>query len=195
MGKEPDEIRSEIEQTRAQMTGTVEAIGYRADVKSRAKDSISEKKDAVVGAVTSAKDALVGTAADTSDSIASTLSEAIPDSGQARDSARRAVSVAQNNPLGLAVGGAALGFLAGIALPSSRAETRRLQPVANQIKDTATDVGEQALEHGRQVVQDTAQSALETAKESGKEHGQAMADELKETAQDAAGSKTQEGGL
>jgi hypothetical protein len=193
MDKEPDEIRSEIEDTRAQMTDTIEAIGYRADVKARAKDSINEKKDAVVGAVTGAKDAIVGVATDTSDAIASTLSDAKPDAGQTRAATKRAVSVAQSNPLGLAIGGAALGFLTGIALPSSRQETERLQPVADQIKDAATDAGEQALEHGKQVVQETASSALQTAKESGKEHGQAMAEELKQTAQESVASQNPSG--
>jgi Protein of unknown function (DUF3618) len=32
MGQDPDEIRQEIEQTRAEMGETVEAIGYKADV-------------------------------------------------------------------------------------------------------------------------------------------------------------------
>ena len=35
MGETPDDIREEIEETRARMGDTVEAIGYKADVKSR----------------------------------------------------------------------------------------------------------------------------------------------------------------
>ena len=53
MGEEPDRIRAEIEQTRAEMSETVDALGYKADVKSRAKESIQEKKD-------SAKESIVG---------------------------------------------------------------------------------------------------------------------------------------
>ena len=49
MGETPDHIREDIEETRARMGDTVEAIGYKADVKSRMKDTIGEKKDAVVG--------------------------------------------------------------------------------------------------------------------------------------------------
>ena len=48
MGETPDHIREDIEETRARMGDTVEAIGYKADVKSRMKDTIVEKKDAVV---------------------------------------------------------------------------------------------------------------------------------------------------
>ena len=35
MGETPDQIRDEIEQTRDRMGDTAEAIGYKADVKSR----------------------------------------------------------------------------------------------------------------------------------------------------------------
>ena len=45
MGKEPGEIREEIEETRGQMGETVEALGYKADVKTRAKDSLAGKRD------------------------------------------------------------------------------------------------------------------------------------------------------
>ena len=37
MGKAPDEIRGEIEDTRERMTETAEAIRYRADVQTRAE--------------------------------------------------------------------------------------------------------------------------------------------------------------
>ena len=39
VGEEPDRIRAEIEQTRADMSETVDALGYKADVKSRAKET------------------------------------------------------------------------------------------------------------------------------------------------------------
>ncbi|MEA2510467.1 MAG: hypothetical protein QOG21_2549, partial [Actinomycetota bacterium] len=47
MGKEPEDIRNEIEETRARMGDTVEALGYKTDVKSRTKDSISSAKESV----------------------------------------------------------------------------------------------------------------------------------------------------
>ena len=66
MGQDPDQIRQEIEQTRVDMSETVDAIGYRADVPSRAKEKVNEKVDNVkskVGETASrAKEAVVGTA-------------------------------------------------------------------------------------------------------------------------------------
>jgi hypothetical protein len=43
MGQDPDEIRQQIEQTRTEMGETVEAIGYKADVPSRAKEAVAGK--------------------------------------------------------------------------------------------------------------------------------------------------------
>ena len=45
MGQDPEVIREEIERTRAEMTQTVDALGYKADVKSRAKENVQDKVD------------------------------------------------------------------------------------------------------------------------------------------------------
>ena len=110
MGEDPDRIRREIEQTRAEMGETVDALGYKTDVKARAKDSIQEKKESVMGVASSAKDRVVG---------------ATPDKGEVKHQARRAKSVAEENPLGLAVGALAVGFLAGMLIPSTRIEDEK----------------------------------------------------------------------
>ena len=47
MGQDPAAIREDIEQTRSEMSETVEAVGYKADVPSRAKDKVSETMDSV----------------------------------------------------------------------------------------------------------------------------------------------------
>ena len=43
MGQDPDAIRQDIAQTRSEMSETVEAVGYKADVPSRAKEAVSDK--------------------------------------------------------------------------------------------------------------------------------------------------------
>ena len=77
------------------------------------------------------------------------VSEATPD-GAAR---RRAAGVAQENPMGLAVGAMAAGFLAGMLIPSSRVEDEKLGPMADQVKQQAKETGQEALEHGKEVAQ------------------------------------------
>jgi ElaB/YqjD/DUF883 family membrane-anchored ribosome-binding protein len=176
MGKEPDAIREEIEQTRAEMTETVEAIGYKADVPSRAKEKVSEKVDAarakVSEATTRAKEAVTGSAADAGDSaggVATRVRDATPSGEQVKQQARRAAGLARENPLGLAIGAAAVGFLAGLALPSTRVEDERLGPVADEVKERVKETGQEALERGKEVAREAASSTAEAAREQGQD--------------------------
>jgi ElaB/YqjD/DUF883 family membrane-anchored ribosome-binding protein len=163
MGQEPDAIRDEIADTRERMGDTIDALGYKADVKSRAKENVSGK----VGAV---KERL-GMAGQQA-------SDATPDAGEVKDQVRRAAGVAQENPLGLAVGAVAVGFLVGLAVPSSNIEDEKLGPVADRVKDQAKETGQEALDRGKEV----AQSAADTVSEEGRKHGEKLADSAKENA-------------
>lgn len=153
MGQDPEAIREQIEQTREEMSGTVEALGHKADVKGRAKSAISDKTDALKSKVTGST----------------------PDAGEMKQGARQAVGVAQENPLGLAVGGVAAGFLFGMLIPSTRVENEKLGELSDQVKDKAKETGQEALERGKHVAQEAAQSAGETVKEQGQEQAQEMA--------------------
>jgi gas vesicle protein len=156
MGKEPSEIRTEIEHTRTEMGDTVEALGYKADVKTRAKDNIADKRDRL-------KERITGTT---------------PDPDDVKQGAKRAVGVAQENPIGLAIGSLAAGFVAGMLIPSTRVEDEKIGPMADQVKETAKETGQEALERGKEVAQEAAESAKETVQEQAPEH----ADQLKESA-------------
>jgi hypothetical protein len=163
MGQDPEAIREQIEQTRDEMSGTVEALGHKADVKGRAKSAISERTDALKSKVTGATDR---------------VSDSTPDGQQVARGAKQAVGVAQENPLGLAVGGIAAGFLLGMMIPSTRIENEKLGELSDQVKDKAKETGQEALERGKEV----AGQAAETAKEAGRE----QAGELKDSAQQKA---------
>ena len=184
MGQDPDAIRQDIEQTRAEMGETVEAIGYKADVPSRAKDAVSEKvenvKSKVSDTATRAKEAVTGTTSQVSNRVV----DATPSSGQVKQQARRTAGLAKENPLGLAIGAAALGFLAGLAVPSTRVEDEKLGPMADQVKDKVKETGQEALDRGKQVAQEVASTAADTAKSSAQEHGQGLAESAKQSAQD-----------
>ena len=166
MGEDPDRIRREIEATRNEMGETLDALTYKADVKSRAKESLMGTKESI-------KSKVVG------------VSDATPDGEQVKDGARRAAGVAQENPLGLVVGSIAAGFIVGLLLPSSRVEDRKLGPVADDVKEKAKETGQEALERGQQVAQDAAQSAQQTVQEKGREHGEQLADNARENMQQA----------
>jgi gas vesicle protein len=182
MGQEPSQIRQEIEETRAEMGDTVDALAYKADVKTRMKESIADKRDRLISQV---------------QGTSHRVGEATPDGQQVKQGAKQAVGVAEENPLGLAIGGLAAGFLVGMMLPSSRIEDERIGPVADQVKETAVETGQEALERGREVATQVAeqtvegakevgQEAVETAKEAGQEQTEELKDHAREGAQQAA---------
>ena len=171
MGEDPARIRAEIEQTRAGMGETVDALGYKADVKGRAKDKVTDTKDRITGSVSGVKDRITGT-----------VSDKTPDAGEVKGQAKRAAGVAQENPLGLAIGSIAVGFLAGMLVPTTRVEDEKIGPMAEQVREQVKETGQEALQHGREVAQQAASSAAETAREAGREH----ADDLRSSAQERA---------
>jgi hypothetical protein len=166
MGKDPSDIRAEIEETRAHVGDEADALSYKTDVPARVGDYIDDRKQAVKDKVAGVKDAVTGTA-----------SGAVPSGekmGRVKDTAER-------NPLGLAVGAAALGFVAGLLIPSTRVENERMGEMSDRVVDAAKETASDAVERGKQV----AQEAGETAKESGKEQGQGLASNLQERASES----------
>jgi gas vesicle protein len=163
VSQDPNEIRDEIEETRMRMGEKVDALGHKADVPTRTKEYVAEKKDAVVSKVRGAT----------------------PDTEGMKEGVHRAGGMAKENPLGLAVGAAAAGFLAGLALPSTCVEDERLGDVATQLKEQARETGQEAFERGKQVAQDAAQSATETARESASQQQQELTDSLRQRTQES----------
>jgi hypothetical protein len=155
MGQEPRQIREEIEETRIRMGDTVEALGYKADVPGRVSDKVGSVRDRISGAS--------------------------PDGDQMKRGAKQAVGVAQENPIGLAIGSVAVGFLAGMLVPSTRVEDEKLGPIADDVKERAKETGQEALERGKQVAQD----AVDTAKESGQQHAEELRDSAGQQVEEA----------
>src|SRR3954452_804753 len=178
MGEDPRAIRAEIEDTRERMGDTVDALAYKADVKTRAKESVSDKVDSLKSKVTGAKDS---------------VGDATPSAGDVKHQAKRGVGIAQENPLGLAIGSAAIGFLAGMLIPSTRIEDEKIGPVADQVKQKAAETGQQALDRGKQVAQDVAEQAKETAKESGREQAEGVAEDARWARRDGRGEASWSG--
>jgi uncharacterized protein YjbJ (UPF0337 family) len=139
MGEDPEAIRQDIRETRDEMGQTVDALGYKADVKSRAKESVASK------------------------------------TGDVKNAGRRVASTAEENPLGLAIGGIAVGFLAGVMIPSTRVESEKIGPAADQVKGQIKETASEAVDRGKQVAQEAAQSAQETAKQSGQQDAESLA--------------------
>jgi ElaB/YqjD/DUF883 family membrane-anchored ribosome-binding protein len=163
MGQDTGQIRQDIDETRGRMGETVEALGHKADVPGRAKEAVAGRVE----------------------SVKSKISGATPDSGDVKQGAHRAKGIAQENPLGLAIGAAAVGFLGGLLIPSTRAEDEKIGPIADQVKDKAKETGQEAIDRGREVARQAADSAKQTAQEAGREHAEGLKESAHEKTQAA----------
>lgn len=161
MGETPNDIREDIEQTRERMGETVEAIGYKTDVKSRVKENISDKKDAVMSRVTGA----------------------VPDGDQMKNGARK-VGISKQNPLGLGIAAVAVGFVAGTLLPSTNVEDEKLGEMSDQVGEKAREAGHEALDRGKEVAREAVDSAKDKAGDKTGEAAQQMASSLRDKAQE-----------
>jgi hypothetical protein len=170
MGQDPEAIRIEIEQTRERMGDTVDALAYKSDVKGRAKDSVNEKVDSIKSAFVGAKDS---------------ASDATPSTGDVKDAARRGRGIAKENPLGLAIGSVAVGFLAGMLVPTTRVEDEKIGPMADTLKDQVKETAQVAVDHGKEAAQEAAQAATQAAKEAGQEHAEQAKGDMQQQAQQA----------
>lgn len=158
MGQESAQIRQNIEDTRTRMGETVEAIGYKADVPSRVRDAVSDKVETVKGSIGSALSGLSGARADAGER-AGDLADATT------RSTKRAVSMAAENPLGLALGALAIGFIGGLVLPVSDVERERIGPVSGALKDRAQTVIGEAVEAGKTALREGASAAMASAQQ------------------------------
>jgi hypothetical protein len=180
MAERSELIRNDIERTRAEMGDTMDALGYKANVPARTKGWMSRKTDRVTSLGGRGFSRISGAA----DSVVTRVSGATPSPGSVQAGAGRVKGTAERNPLGLAIAGAAAGFVAGILAPSTTVENEKLGPLADQTKAAALDAGQEAFEHGKQVVRATVQTAADTAHQETQRHSEQFADSIQDKAGD-----------
>ncbi|MFA9430819.1 DUF3618 domain-containing protein [Egicoccus sp. AB-alg2] len=183
--QDPEQLRSEIARTRADMDRTLAELEDRVSP-SRIKERQTEKvrgrfqraKDAVMGATPDAEQ-VQGTASD----VAGRASGTLQDAGEAIQQApQRVEQVTRGNPLAAGLVAFGVGALVGSLLPPSRAE----QELASELRDNFEDpVRQQVQEAGQEMktqLQEHAQHAMEDTKQS----AQQAVEETRSQAQDAA---------
>jgi hypothetical protein len=180
------------------MSDTVDALGYKADVKARARDYMGERRAAVSDSVGGAMRRVGGAA----DSVVSRFTGSAQGAdGGTGSGAREAIAnaggalagTAERSPLGVAVAGVGVGLLVGLMLPSTSVEDERMGPLADEVKDRARETGQEAIEHGKELAQealdrgtDAAHEVARSVAEDGREHAREVADSAKEQAREAA---------
>jgi cell division septum initiation protein DivIVA len=189
MTSDPDQIRSSIEQTQANLSADVDALAQKispTQIVSRrvaeTRSAVTSLKDSIMGSTSDTTSAIGGTAssaagsardaaASAKDTLAATASSAAGLTSSAPQQARRRI---RGNPLAAGLVAFGAGWLLSSLLPATAPE----QQAAAQIKDLA-------VEKGKPVAQELGQAGQEAAQQL-RESAQQRAQSVKDTAADAA---------
>jgi hypothetical protein len=168
MAEKPDAIREEIAATRQRMGDTVEALAYKADVKARAREKIAEVRTIVTTATEGFVSSLrendtLGTTREGGSMANSTTTTKTTSS--TTESWESEGGLLKRNPLAAAFGALAIGFLAGLLIPSTPTENEKLGPVADQVKASAKEAAQEAVGRGKAIATEAATSATTAVKE------------------------------
>lgn len=184
MSTSPDAIRADIEQTRRELGGDVDAL---ADKVTPSK-IVDRQKDKVRGAFGSLRNRIMGAA----DDAGSALSDAGSSVGDVKD---RVVAKAEGNPIAVGLIAFGAGLLAASLIPASQREKdlaedvkEQAQPLVEKVKDAASEAGrnlKEPAQNAANAVKDAATDAADTVKEEAKD----ATHQVKDQAQ-AAGDNT-----
>jgi hypothetical protein len=200
MSTDPDQIRSEIDQTQRELSADVDALTEKLSPPriverrvQRTREAMTNVKDKIMGSTSdtyqTAGSATSGVGESVSARASSARDTAASAASSARDTAAGAASSAVDtvrstpgairrgttgNPLAAGLIAFGAGMLLSSLIPASEPE----QQVATQVKDFAT-------EQGRPVAQQLGQAGQEAAQEL-KESAQERAESVRQTAADAA---------
>jgi hypothetical protein len=192
---DPDEIRADIERTRAALSDNVDELAESVKPKNvagrqvgKVKEAASNIKDRVMGSEDDGySGSAVGTVGDKASSAKDTVSEKASDA--VRQAPSRMKRRAQGNPLAAGMIAFGLGMLVSSLIPSTEKEREavsqlqdNLEPVKEKAAEVAKDIGEglkPAAQEAAESVKTTAQEGVENVKQ----EGQSAAADVKDQAQ------------
>jgi hypothetical protein len=195
---DPDEIRADIERTRAALSDDVDDLAESVKPKNvagrqvgKVKEAAGNLKERVMGSDDDDySGSAVGTVTDKAYAAKDTVGEKASEARDAvRDAPRRLKRTAQGNPLAAGVVAFGLGMLVSSLIPSTEKEREavsqlqdNLEPVKAKAAEVAQDIGESlkpAAQEAAESVKMTAQEGVESVKQ----EGQLAAAEVKDQAQ------------
>lgn len=180
---DPDQIRAEIEQTRANLSNDVNTLTDTVTPSHVAKRQVEKARGAVVGV----KDKVMGSASDLGSSAsdkASHVSDKASNVGTAVTGAPQTVkNRASGNPLAAGLIAVGVGWLVGSMLPVSEREKQ----AATQVKETAMPMVSDAAKEVAENLKPAAQEAVESVKETATDAAATVKEEGKSSAQDVQG--------
>ncbi|MEU2068035.1 DUF3618 domain-containing protein [Streptomyces anulatus] len=207
MGTQPDELKSDVEDTRAHLAHNVDRL---ADKVSPGKVA-QRKADATQRRITRVKERVMGAASDTTASGTQGVADTAEQAGDAvkhtadqvgrsvRQAPERITRQTQGSPVAAGIIAFGAGMLAAALIPTTDAEERvgaqlrehsdeLLEPVKQTAQDVAQDVKEEMRGPATEAVdavKSTAQDAAETTKQKAQDAGQEAGTGLRQVGREA----------
>lgn len=192
MSENPEQIRQDIEVTRGRLSEDVDVLTETV----RPSNVARRQADKVTGRAAELKERVMGVADDTvsrtsdaGSSVGEKASELGDKAGEVPQMARRQT---QGNPLAAGLVALGVGWLVGSLLPASERERQaaeqlkdKAQPLVEEAKGVAQDTAQELKQPAREAVEAVKQSATESA-ETVKDEGRSTAEEVQGSATDAA---------
>ena len=168
MTDSPDRIRADIERTRQELGGDVDALADKVT-----PSKIMERQtDKLKGAFGSMRDKVMGTADDMGTALSGAGSTAVGGVGEVKD---RVVAKAEGNPLAVGLIAFGAGLLVASLITASAKEKEiasdvkeKAQPLLDEAGEVAKEVGEHLKEPAQDAataIKDSAVDSMETVKE------------------------------
>ena len=211
MSTDPDQIRSEIDQTQRELSADVDALTEKISPQRmverrvrRTRTAMTNVKDRLMGNTSDAYQTAGSVASGVGDSVgarASAARDTVADTASsAADTVRSAPETvrhrAEGNPLAAGLIAFGAGWLLSSLLPASEPEQR----VASQVKDFAVEQGRpvagQLGEAGQQAAEqlkESAQQRAETVRQTAADAASTVAGETQSAASDVTGQARQAG--
>jgi ElaB/YqjD/DUF883 family membrane-anchored ribosome-binding protein len=169
----------------------------------RAGDALKTASDRISGTAGDVRDRVSGTVGDVRDGVTDRLGDVRGRFGDTADDVRGRISDAAGaignrlpdadsvrqtlqNPIGIVIGAAAAGFVAGLFVPVSDFERTRLRPITDDLVGQAGDVRDELVQHGRAALAETATAAQGIVEHHAQELGVQLGDQSDSKGQQAA---------
>jgi ElaB/YqjD/DUF883 family membrane-anchored ribosome-binding protein len=191
MSTDPDQIRVDIERTRAELSSDVDALSDKVSPTQAAQ----RQADKVRQAATGLKERVMGAVTDRADAArdsAGTISDKASDLPQA------ATAKTRGNPIAAGLIAFGIGWLAASAVPSTRQEQHlartakdQAAPLVDQAKDAAhnlTDNLREPAQEAATALKDRATQAGTTLRDEGRDAATALRTEAGDSAQNIKGA-------
>jgi hypothetical protein len=206
MGADPDQLRRDVEYTRARMTTDVDALSEKVNP----KQIVQRRVDRTRGRLGQIKEQVMGTASSSVSTAGQGISSAASGVGDAASSAASNVGGAASsaastvgdaaaattqtvrrqaggNPLAAGVIAFGVGWLVSSLLPTTEKEHQGAEALVDTVREKAQPVVQQAASELKDNLREPAQQAVESVKSTASDAASTVQDQARSSAQDVAG--------